>query len=169
MSCDVDHRCSSDPALLWLWCKPEAIALIQPLAWEPPYASDAPPPPPPTDQKKPSPKQKSSNYFIWIPLPLISNARDWTCILMDTCQIHFHCTTMGTLSPDFKNPIEDINRSFSDHNCLCVDSDSCIMTITWSTVNQPIIGHTPITKKVLGMMNYSEIYYFSFPHLLFYL
>ena len=27
-----------DPALLWLWCGPVAIALIRPLAWEPPYA-----------------------------------------------------------------------------------------------------------------------------------
>ena len=28
-----------DPVLLWLWCRPVAIALIGPLAWEPPYAS----------------------------------------------------------------------------------------------------------------------------------
>ena len=28
-----------DPALLWLWCRLVAIALIGPLAWEPPYAS----------------------------------------------------------------------------------------------------------------------------------
>ena len=41
MSCGIDHRCSSDPALLWLWCRPAAIAPIQPLAWEPPYASGA--------------------------------------------------------------------------------------------------------------------------------
>ena len=27
-----------DPVLLWLWCKLAAIALIQPLAWEPLYA-----------------------------------------------------------------------------------------------------------------------------------
>ena len=27
-----------DPALLWLWWRPEAVALIKPLAWEPPYA-----------------------------------------------------------------------------------------------------------------------------------
>ena len=26
----------------------------------------------------------------------LSEARDWTCIFMDTCQIHFYCTTMGT-------------------------------------------------------------------------
>ena len=27
-----------DPALLWLWCRPAALAPIGPLAWEPPYA-----------------------------------------------------------------------------------------------------------------------------------
>ena len=27
-----------DPALLWLWRRPAAIAPIGPLAWEPPYA-----------------------------------------------------------------------------------------------------------------------------------
>ena len=26
------------PVLLWFWCRPAAIALIRPLAWEPPYA-----------------------------------------------------------------------------------------------------------------------------------
>ena len=38
MSCGVGHRHSSDPALLWLWCGPVAVALIGPIAWEPPYA-----------------------------------------------------------------------------------------------------------------------------------
>ena len=28
-----------DPALLWLWCRPAATALIRPLAWEPPCAT----------------------------------------------------------------------------------------------------------------------------------
>ena len=28
-----------DPALLWLWVRPAAVALIRPLAWEPPYAA----------------------------------------------------------------------------------------------------------------------------------
>ena len=37
----VGHRCGSDPALLWLWCWPAAVAPIRPLAWEPPYATDA--------------------------------------------------------------------------------------------------------------------------------
>ena len=27
-----------DLPLLWLWRRPEAVALVRPLAWEPPYA-----------------------------------------------------------------------------------------------------------------------------------
>ena len=41
MSCGVDCRRDSDSALLWLWCRPVAAALIGPLAWEPPYAAGA--------------------------------------------------------------------------------------------------------------------------------
>ena len=37
MSCGVAWRCSLDLALLWLWHRLAAAALIQPLAWEPPY------------------------------------------------------------------------------------------------------------------------------------
>ena len=35
----MSHRRSSDPELLWLWCRPAAAALIGPLAWEPPCAA----------------------------------------------------------------------------------------------------------------------------------
>ena len=41
MSCGVGRRRGSDPALLWLWRRPVAAALIGPLAWEPPYAAGA--------------------------------------------------------------------------------------------------------------------------------
>ena len=41
MSCGVGHRQSSDPELLWLWCKPVAVDRIRPLAWELPCATDA--------------------------------------------------------------------------------------------------------------------------------
>ena len=41
MSCGVDRRCSWDPALLWLWGRPEATAPIRALAGEPPYAAGA--------------------------------------------------------------------------------------------------------------------------------
>ena len=41
MSCGVGHRLGSGPVLLWLWCRPAAVAPIPPLAWEPPYAMSA--------------------------------------------------------------------------------------------------------------------------------
>ena len=39
MSCGVGHRCGLDLALLCLWHRPATVALIQPLAWEFPYAA----------------------------------------------------------------------------------------------------------------------------------
>ena len=41
MSCGVGRRRSSDPVLLWFWCRPASTAPIRPLAWEPPYATGA--------------------------------------------------------------------------------------------------------------------------------
>ena len=41
MSCSVECRLSSDPALLWLSYRPAAAAPIQPLDWELPYTADA--------------------------------------------------------------------------------------------------------------------------------
>ena len=35
----VGPRCGLDLVLLWLWYRPTSIALIQPLAWELPYAT----------------------------------------------------------------------------------------------------------------------------------
>ena len=55
MSCDVGRRCSLDPLLPWLWCRPAGVAPIQPLAWEPPYAVDA-------DLKRQRTKKKKNVY-----------------------------------------------------------------------------------------------------------
>ena len=41
VSCSAGRRHSLDPALLWLWCRPAAVAPIRPLAWELPYAAGA--------------------------------------------------------------------------------------------------------------------------------
>ena len=41
MSYGVVRIYGSDLVLLWLWCRLEATAPIQPLAWEPPYATGA--------------------------------------------------------------------------------------------------------------------------------
>jgi len=40
-SCGVGGRRGSDSVLLWLWRRLAATALIQPLAWETPYATGA--------------------------------------------------------------------------------------------------------------------------------
>ena len=37
----VGRRLALDLMLLWLWCMPAALALIRPLAWEPPYTASA--------------------------------------------------------------------------------------------------------------------------------
>ena len=42
MSYGVGRRRDLDLALLWLWCRLVATALIGPLAWEPPYAVGVP-------------------------------------------------------------------------------------------------------------------------------
>ena len=41
MSCGVGGRLSLDPALLWLWRRSAATALIRPLAWKSPCATGA--------------------------------------------------------------------------------------------------------------------------------
>ena len=41
MSCGGACRRGSDPALLWLWRRLAATVPIGPLAWEPPYATEA--------------------------------------------------------------------------------------------------------------------------------
>ena len=41
MSCGIGCRRGLDLLLLWLWHRLAAVALIQPIAWEPPYALGA--------------------------------------------------------------------------------------------------------------------------------
>ena len=48
-----------DPALLWLWCRPAAAALIQPQAQELPYATDV-------ALKKAKKTNKQRNIYIYI-------------------------------------------------------------------------------------------------------
>ena len=51
----VGRRCGSDPELLWLWRRLAAVALIRPLAWEPPYAASV------ALKRTPPPKKKDEN------------------------------------------------------------------------------------------------------------
>ena len=56
-------QCGSDPALLWLWCRPPATAPLRPLAWEPPYASGA--------AQEMAKRQRKKEYFLKVPFHLI--------------------------------------------------------------------------------------------------
>ena len=58
MSRGVGHRCGSDPVLLWLWCRPAAVAPIQPLAWEPSYVMGA-------ALKRQKERKKERKISIW--------------------------------------------------------------------------------------------------------
>ena len=58
MSCGGGHRCGSDLALLWLWMWRAAAALIQPLAWEPPYAVGVAPKKAKKEKKRKEKKKK---------------------------------------------------------------------------------------------------------------
>ena len=60
MSYGVGCRLGSD--LAWLWHRPVATALIQPLAWEPPYATGVGPSP----QKKNVYTHSSFKYLLSI-------------------------------------------------------------------------------------------------------
>ena len=54
MNCGVGHRCILDSALLWLWFRPVAMALIGPRAGEPPYVTGV------------AKKKKKKNIYIYI-------------------------------------------------------------------------------------------------------
>ena len=56
----VDRRCSLEPAFLWLWHRLAATAPIEPLAWEPPYATGAA-----LKIQKKKKKKSSGNTYWW--------------------------------------------------------------------------------------------------------
>jgi len=60
VNCGIGHRRGPDPALLWLWRRPETTAPSQPLAWEPPYAAGAAQQMAKDKKKK---KKKKEGYF----------------------------------------------------------------------------------------------------------
>ena len=66
MSCGVGCRRSPDLALLWLWCRLAATALIRPLAWEPPYAAGSALEKAKRQQQK---QNKTKNSTSWWHLP----------------------------------------------------------------------------------------------------
>ena len=58
VSCGVGRRCGLDPLLVWLWLWLAAVALIQLLAWELPYAVGSAP------KKQQQNKAKQNNSIL---------------------------------------------------------------------------------------------------------
>ena len=73
MSCGVGCRYSSDPELLWLWCRQAATALIRPLAWEPPCAAGVALEEAKKDKKEKKKKTKNRNIISLTFSPINSN------------------------------------------------------------------------------------------------
>ena len=73
MSCGVACRYSSDPALLWLWLRLAAVALILPLAWELPYTMGVAQKQK-TKQNKMKKKKTKPNNQICMPSHIIVNS-----------------------------------------------------------------------------------------------
>ena len=63
MSCGVGCKCGLDLALLWLWWRLAAIALLRHLAWELPYAVSAALLEKPKKKKKKSGQEKKPNIL----------------------------------------------------------------------------------------------------------
>ena len=55
-------QCVKDLALLWLWCRPPTTALIQPLAWDPPYVAGVA-----LQRQKKKEKQKKNMQHMEVP------------------------------------------------------------------------------------------------------
>ena len=85
MSCDVGWRHTSDPALLWLWRRPAAVAQSLPLAWELPYAVGA------------GPKKKKDEKWVWRSCSEEAGKGGWSNIPKDF--VHHVCSGEFQLSP----------------------------------------------------------------------
>ena len=69
MSCGVGCRHGSD--LVMLWCRPSAVALIGPLAWELPYAMGVALKSRGGKKNTQNKKQYLLNYFLEVPRPTL--------------------------------------------------------------------------------------------------
>ena len=141
MSCGVSCRRDWDPALLWLWCRPAAIAPIGPLAWEPPCAMTA-------TSKSKKKNQKTTNksitsvdkHNLWVFSPCFA----WV----------FHCCE-GT----FANP--------QSRGVKCVDSEvsglglnpalSSLAVLPWASYSTSLSLSCFLYKAGLNVLIYGTV------------
>ena len=93
MICGIGHRLDSDLAMLWLWHRQAATALIRPLAWKPPYAAAA------ALKRQTRQKKKKKKHILkstfYTCLSINMNITQSTVSIIVHCYIHF-------LNSDFK-------------------------------------------------------------------
>ena len=83
--CGVGRRLGLDPTWLWLWCRPAAVALIRPLAWETPYAVGA------ALKKKPKKRKSACMPFTQIHMLLTFYLSCFIiCILLLTLSMNIY-------------------------------------------------------------------------------
>ena len=107
MSCGIGHRHGSDPTLLWLWCRLVASAPIQPLAWEPPYATEAAQ----ENGKKGPKKKKERNQSLSVRCD--DEFANLTCAVSGSnanskVLVHLSPTATGTLYSRSLTPDDDV-------------------------------------------------------------
>ena len=92
MSYGVGCRCGSDPASLWLWCRPAAVAPMGPPAWEPPYATGV------ARKRKKTKKKKKRNVNNGISIAMLTEREGFYTSGNGLHKFQKHLTTLTTAS-----------------------------------------------------------------------
>ena len=94
MSCGVGGcRRGSDLALLWLWCRPAAVAPIWPLAWEPPICRRCSP----KRQNKECKRTQQGMVLVSYQFILsIKGISDWVSKICTECIQMYFCANIYT-------------------------------------------------------------------------
>ena len=104
MSCGISRRHGLDPELLCLWQRPAAVALIWPLAWEPPYAESA--------ALKSKQKQKNNNPQVILYLLSEGWKCNWAAVFVAYAAGRVGpsvCDSRAVLSIWYKNNTQSLN------------------------------------------------------------
>ena len=88
---------SSDPTLLWLWCRLAPVAPIQPLAWELLYAVSG------ALKSKKQKKKKKKELLCYQEIPLLGIYQDKTFIQKDICSPMF-IAALFIMAKSWKQP-----------------------------------------------------------------
>ena len=74
-------------------------------------------------------------------------ARDQNCIIMDTSQICFHCTTIGTPNFHFLSHLKPLNKKCELNTCS-ISEGQIFGNPCLRVVKQPLIYTSPVSRKI---------------------